>query len=266
MLALYHAETAVCAAKVRVTLAEKGLEWESRMISLDRGEQFAPEYLRLNPNGVVPTLLHDGAVLIESTVINEYLDEAFPEPALRPAGALGHARVHLWTKREDGIHDAINTMTTVLVFRPDLLAKTKEQQAARIDGIPDPARRAKWRELLEHGVESGIVHAALVRFARHFRDMEAALANGPFLLGAEFSLADAGLLSFFHRLDVMHVSGMWQEHFPAVTAWFARCRARPSFAKAILAPISAPAAEKYDRLTADAWSAVAPRWIAALAA
>ena len=266
MLALYHSESAVCAAKVRMTLAEKALPWEGRRVNLERGEQFSPEYLKLNPNGVVPTLVHDDAVVIESTVINEYLDEAFPDRPLRPASDAGRARMRLWTKREDGIHDAINTMSNVLVFRPDMLTKTAAEQSARIDAIPDPARRAKWRELLAQGAESGIVQTALVRFARHFRDMEAALANGPFLLGEQFTLADSGLLSFFYRLEVMHVAGMWAENFPAVMAWFARCRARPSFTTAIIAPIPAPVATKYDTLSANSWADVAPRYATALRA
>ena len=112
MLTLYHGDTAVCAAKVRVTLAEKDIPWVSKRIDLKRGDQFDPEYLKLNPNGVVPTLIHDGNVLTESTVINEYLDEAFSESPLRPEGAYLRAKLRLWTKREDGVHYAINTMTT----------------------------------------------------------------------------------------------------------------------------------------------------------
>ena len=78
MLFLYHGETAVCAAKVRLALAEKQLAWDGQVLDLQRGDQFAPEYIKLNPNSVVPTLVHEGhgfrEVLIESTVINEYLE------------------------------------------------------------------------------------------------------------------------------------------------------------------------------------------------
>ena len=124
MLTLYHGDTAVCAAKVRVVLSEKGIEWQGKEINLGRGDQFDREYLKLNPNGVVPTLVHDGNVLIESTVINEYLDEVFAQKPLRPEGAYLRAKVRLWTKREDSVHYAINTMTTAIIFRPDLLKKT----------------------------------------------------------------------------------------------------------------------------------------------
>ena len=84
MLELYHNGASTCSQKVRMILAEKGLDYTSHPVDLIAGEQHAPAYIKLNPNHVVPTLVDDGAVLIESTLINEYLDEAFPEPPMRP--------------------------------------------------------------------------------------------------------------------------------------------------------------------------------------
>jgi glutathione S-transferase len=79
MLYLYHGTTSVCAIKVRLTIAEKALPWEGEVLWLQRGDQYRPDYLKLNPNAVVPTLVHDGKVIIESTLIMEYLDENFPD-------------------------------------------------------------------------------------------------------------------------------------------------------------------------------------------
>jgi glutathione S-transferase len=91
MLELYHFNDSVCAQKVRVVLAEKHLDWVPHHVDLMKLENLDPAYLKLNPNGVVPTLVHDGAVVIESSEIIEYLDEHFPDPPLRPAdpGSLG---------------------------------------------------------------------------------------------------------------------------------------------------------------------------------
>ena len=83
MLELYHGYTSVCAQKARLTLAEKGLEWASHVMDLN-GDQLDPAYLKLNPNGVVPTLVHNGHVIVESTVIMHYLDDIFTEPPLMP--------------------------------------------------------------------------------------------------------------------------------------------------------------------------------------
>ena len=78
MLILYDFGNSVCCQKVRITLVEKGLTWEARRVDLFKTEQYDPEYLKLNPKGVVPTLVHDGTPVIESTLICEYIDETFP--------------------------------------------------------------------------------------------------------------------------------------------------------------------------------------------
>ena len=233
MLTLYHADTAVCAAKVRLVLAEKHIDYDGKLIELARGDQFAPDYMKLNPNAVVPTIVHDGNVLIESSVINEYLDDAFAEHPLRPADPLGRARVHLWTKREDTIHDAINTVTVAILFRGELLQKSPEERVARYSKIPDPARREKWRTIVEQGLEARYVDEALVRFARLFADMERTLSASPWHVGNSFTLADAGLVSFFFRMEMLGMSGCWSNRFNKVADWFDRCKARPSFEAAI---------------------------------
>jgi glutathione S-transferase len=245
MLTLYHGATAVCAAKVRVTLAEKDIPYHSRPINLHTGEQFNPEYMKLNPNAAVPTIVHDGKVLTESTVINEYLDDVFPHQPLRPSDAYGRARVRLWTKREDTIHDAINTMTASILFRAELLQKPFEERKKRYEKIPDLAKRAKWAEIMEHGIESHHVDEALARFAKLFRDIEKALTSGPWLTGDEFTLADVGLISFFYRLEMLECGGLWHANFPSVPDWFERCKARASFRIAILEHIPPPAFDSY---------------------
>lgn len=112
MLELYHHGSSVCAAKVRFALAEKGLEWTGHYIDILKGDQFDPAYMRLNAKAVVPTLVHDGRALTESTVICEYIDEVFPGPALKPAGAFERAQMRLWTKAVDeALHPACGEIT-----------------------------------------------------------------------------------------------------------------------------------------------------------
>ena len=85
MITLYQFGNSVCCQKVRIVLAEKQIEWIARAVNLFRNEQFDPAYLQLNPAGTVPALVHDGAVVAESTLICEYLDATFPDPPLTPA-------------------------------------------------------------------------------------------------------------------------------------------------------------------------------------
>lgn len=91
-----------CAQKVRIVLAEKDLDWQSIHLSLRAGDSRTEDCKRLNPNGVVPTLItEDGKVLIESTVIMEYLDDAYPVKPLKPVDPTARARMRLWTKQLD---------------------------------------------------------------------------------------------------------------------------------------------------------------------
>ena len=221
MLTLYHHQTAVCAAKVRVVLAEKQLPWDGRIVDLGKGEQHRSECLALNRNGVVPTLVHDGNVVTESTVISEYLDDAFSAHPLRPADPFERARLRLWTKCEDGIHDVINTLTSVIVFCPLQRTRSAEEQAQWAARIPDIAKRQKWIELMRDGAEANALRLALVRLADFMRDMEVDLADGPWLAGA-----------FFARLDALSLDFLLADS-PRVADWYKRCVARPSFDAAI---------------------------------
>src|SRR3990172_12633493 len=101
MLELYHHGSSVCAAKVRFVLSEKDLEWKGHYLDILKGDQFDADYMKLNPKAVVPTLVHDGQVILESTVICEYLDEVFPKPPLKPTDPHGRAKMRQWTKAVD---------------------------------------------------------------------------------------------------------------------------------------------------------------------
>ena len=143
MLELYHNAFSSCSQKVRIVLGEKGLEWKGHDIDLAGGGQHDPEYVKLNPNHVVPTLVHEGRVLIESTLINEYLEDAFPEPALRPADpALCHQMRLVVKKIEERVASADGVITFGIGARPMFLQRSPAEIRATIDAIPDPRRRA----------------------------------------------------------------------------------------------------------------------------
>ena len=107
MLELYHYDHSSAAQKIRIALAEKRLEWVSHHLdtSVAKREHFSPEYLKINPRGIVPTLVHDGLVIRESQVILEYLEDAFPQNPLLPVSPYDRAQMRLWTKLVDeGLH------------------------------------------------------------------------------------------------------------------------------------------------------------------
>lgn len=127
MLTLYHGDTSVCSVKVRLGLAEKGLNWNSELLSLLKGEQHSPKYLEINPNGVVPTLIDDGNTISESSVILEYVDELLSKISLMPDEKAAKFLIKIWLLRTLDIHATINTMTFSTIGRQGILAnKTTE--------------------------------------------------------------------------------------------------------------------------------------------
>ena len=123
MIELYHHGSSVCAAKVRFTLGEKHLAWQGHYLDILKGDQFAPDYQKLNPKAVVPTLIHDGNVIVESTVINEYIDETFPDMSLKPKSPVERAEMRVWTK-------AVDENCILPVARSRLLRATGTSSAA----------------------------------------------------------------------------------------------------------------------------------------
>jgi glutathione S-transferase len=187
---------------VRIVLEEKGLLFERVNIDVTKGENRTPEFLKLNPRGKVPVLVHSTSegdvVLSESSVINEYLEEVFPNPPLMPAApakrALMRSLVYLF--------DTELSPTTGLLIIEKLLKKPEEQRA---DFVAE--RQKATREILARLSEM--------------------VGDGPYLAG-DFSLADA---SFIPVLAVMAPCGIILEReFPKIAKCFAEAKKRPSFA------------------------------------
>ncbi len=260
MLELHHNGLSSCSQKVRMVLAEKGLDFESRHIDLMGGEHHAPEYVKLNPNHVVPTLIHDGAVLIESSLINQYLDEVFPEPPLQPDDAPSRHALRLWVKQVDEkVHPAASVVTFAIGPRPILLEQPAEVREANIAAIPDAARRAARRSVIEHGVAAPEFAGALRRFLDLLDAMEAALQPGGWLSGDGFGLGDAAVLPYVVRLDHLAMTSLLSEETrPLVSDWYARVRARPSFETAIASWAPEPVLELFRKNGEAAWPDVEP--------
>lgn len=232
MIALYHNNMSTCAQKVRYLLAEKGLEWESIELNLRRGDQHAPDYLRLNPAGVVPTLVDGDAVIVESGVICEYIEDAFPEPRMRPDNARETARMRLWIKHVDeAVHAQAGVVSSAMAFRFQHLANGEDAARERIEAIPDAPKRERMRSLVFEGVASPLFAGGVRLFDDLLRRMDAALAEAGFLAGGRRSIADAVCLPYIVRLDHLQMAHMWQD-LPRVRDWYDRMRASSAFAPA----------------------------------
>ena len=233
MLELYHNDMSVCAQKVRLTLAEKKLAWDGHLLNLRAGDQQKPEYLKLNPNAVVPTLVDNGTVIIESTVICEYLDDAYPEVSLRPADAVGRARMRLWTKQlDEGVHAATSVVSSAIAFRYQKLAAGMQALEEFHKKMPDPVKLEKSWENVTKGVESRFFAESVKRFDKLLGDMESALAGSSWLAGEQFSLADIGYAPYITRLDHLQLQFLWDRR-PHIPLWYDRLRERRAYTEAL---------------------------------
>lgn len=255
MPVLYHGASSVCSSKVRIGLAEKGIAWESHMVNLAKGEQNDPTYLKLNPNGVVPTLVQGDLVVVESSVILEYVDELSPLNPLMPTEIESRTKARIWLTRCIDIHAAINTMTFSTVNRQSILAeKTPEEIETSIAGMTNPATASKRRDLLNDGLASPHVWAAFFTLRRMFDDMQ-----GDWMLGNKYSIADTAVLSYIDRLDRLGFAGLWTNRTPLVGRWLSASKARPSYS-GISDYIGAEHAAKVQREGSLIWPEVEREW------
>ena len=244
MLRLYHGANSVCSIKVRLVLAEKDLEWEGHHVDLPKGEQFTPEFLRVNPRAIVPVLDHDGTLIHESSVISEYLDGLSTHNPLMPDSPVLQARTRTWGLYTLEYHESVSTLTFSSYQRKMLLAKPADELERRWASMPDKTRVNRLKDLVANGGKSEYVPVAMGRLARMCAEMEAALTQTTWLMGDRYSLADALVTAYFFRIECVGLSRLWESRYPLVTKWYARIKDRPSFGTAINPWLDEDAIEK----------------------
>ncbi len=233
MITLYHFDASVCSEKVRMVLFEKGLDWDNREVDLFKGEQFDPAYLKLNPKAVVPTLVHDGKVLNDSTLIAEYIDEVWPTPALSPSDAAERLYMRSYAKAcDEGLHQGIACISYGSMFRERLLKqnKTHDEMLKHYARIIDLERRDRQMAVYDQADRAPHVYRAVAAYEKIFAKLEKTLSDGrAWLCGGIFSLAEINLVTYFARLEWMNLLDIWIHDRPLVSAWYARVKARPCF-------------------------------------
>lgn len=232
MLKLYHRWGSTCSKRVRICLAEKGLDWEGRIMSAEgERENLEPWYIKLNPNGVVPTIDHNGRILCESCVILEYLDDVFPEIPLRPANPYDRAMMRIWLdKAEFVVHKNINVISHNRRHSAAASGVDEATWLKRAEKYPKLDYRTERIRRVHEGVSAEQEAHAEACLAELMDEMEATLSSHPWLAGDEFSLADISITPYIQRFEVNGLTRLidWSTR-RAVGNWWRRVTARPSY-------------------------------------
>jgi glutathione S-transferase len=234
---LFHAPPSNCSQRTRLALEEKAVKWTSHLVILSANQHLTPEYQRLHPGGVVPALVHDGTVVIESNDIIRYIDERFPGPPLVPEDA-----------------DERETLERLLILSTDLQASLKllsytHLYAHRIRKSPgqmaEYARLQQNKELVawqqrfnDNDFSAGELEEARTKFVAALAILEGSLEDRAFLCGDRYGLADISWTVNVHRarlLDLRKPGLLGLERHEKLMDWLARVRQRPSYDKALTA-------------------------------
>ena len=227
---LYNAPQSTCSQRVRFVLNAKQLPFDEKKLDLLAGDQLEPGYLALNPNGVVPTLDHDGEIVTDSSVIIEYLDEIVPEPqCFTPEAPVARAKMRALMRFIDEMPAAaVRVPTFNLAFLPRFAAMSEEEFLAFADS--KPLRKEFMLAMGRKGFPEQEMNAALERMRRTYERMDAEIAasGGPWLMGKHITLADVAVMPALVRMADLDLDTMWQQ-MPRIVRWYDEIRAHSAF-------------------------------------
>ena len=229
---LYNAPQSTCSQRVRYALHAKGIAFEERKLDLFAGDQLKPEYLALNPNGVVPALVHDGVPVIDSAVILEYLEDILPDVVpMRPKDPKSVARLRAMMRFVDEVPTpAVRVPSYNLAFLPHFQSMSEAEFQALCDS--KPLRREFLMRMGRTGFPQKDMEEALGRLRRGVERLAGWLdeSGGAWAMGDGFSLADIAMMPVIVRMDDINLGSVWDD-VPAVPAWLDRIRETDPFGK-----------------------------------
>jgi len=227
-LTLYHNPVSTCSQKVRLVLAEKGLPYESKVIVWGNNEHLTEAYLKINPNGVVPSLVHDDDPVIDSSVICEYLDEVFPGVSLTPKDPVMRAKMRAWMRY---FEEVPTTAIRVPSFNKLFKKQLSEMPSKEFDAMADklPLRKQFYREMGQVGFTDKKFDASLERLSGCIDRVTKALEkDGPWIIGEQYTIADVVLFPTIVRMIDLKLDHLWANN-PVFQAWVDASLARQAF-------------------------------------
>lgn len=217
VIEFYNYLKSTCSQKVRLCLHTKGLDFVERPVDLSRGEQLTPEYLAINPNGVVPTIRHDGQVVTDSSVIMEYLDEVFDTPPLSGRTPPARAEVRMWLR----FFEEVPTVAIRIPSFKQVLLKPVEKMTpeARRANSEKRTLRKSFYQSMENGIDEARLAEAIERLDMTLDRMERALSARRWVAGDDFSIADIAVIPTLDRMRDLGYGDRWAD-LPGVSRWW----------------------------------------------
>ena len=240
MLELYHFEPVSNSAKVLIALHEKGVDFVSRQLNIDGKsfENYSEWYLQINPSGFVPALVHDGKVIVESTVINEYIEDVFPRPPLRPAEPYWAAQMRIWTKHVDEYLCPALTTIGANFATPFAQKIDKKEMADLLARIPDESLKKKWSTVSSTGYSEEELADARRRLGVSVAKAEKDLGEHEWLAAPTFSLADCDAFPMISGCERVVPDVLNETASPRVFDWLRRTEERPGVKAALTSYVS----------------------------
>jgi GSH-dependent disulfide-bond oxidoreductase len=229
MLTLYHWEPNANSGKPMLTLAEKGVVYESRYTDLMKFDQHQPEYVKLNPDGTIPVVVHEGRVLTESTPMMEYVDEAFEGPPLKPASPQARWRMRWWMRFFDSyLAPSLSMIGWSVFIGPSVRGRDPDELRAAVDRIPLEARRTAWRKAMFNEFTEEELTESRRRVAFGTQILEQHLSSHRFIAGDTFSLGDINGFNLGYALPFSQPERCNDAKTPHIMEWLRTIYARPA--------------------------------------
>ena len=230
MLELYHAEPGANSLKSMLCLKEKGLDFVSHYLNLAEFEQHDPAFVKINPNGQVPALIHDGVVITESTLINEYLEDVFPDDnPLRPTDPVARWQMRFWTKFVDEYFcPALSVLGWQRIIKGMVEHLTEEEFEEKVRRIPLKEQRDKWRTAAKQAFPQDQLDDCQRKVDNSIDKIEAALAENEWVAGDDYTLADVSCFAMMSGMPLYYDELMNDERTPKCMDWHRRMMARPA--------------------------------------
>ena len=237
---LLNYQFSACSMKTRIYLNLKNIPFKSHQINLSAGENFSQWFQGINPRSLVPVLIHDGDVHIESNDILQYLEGCFENNPLIPADK--KMKVSELLSFEDNLHIDIRNITFRFMV-PKLLnkgkkAKPKSNDKATLNGEADPfddVNRNFWKEYEEFGIKDEDVTESLSKMNSALKNIDSILNGNEYILGSNLSVID--IAWFIYVTRIQHANYPLQDRHPNVYEWYKRLYKNKKFKDEVQIPL-----------------------------